>query len=185
MTHPVESVLIRQAQAADIPAIHEIYAWHVLHGCASFEETPPDKAEILARLLKVQALEMPWLVAQQAGRIIGFSYAAPHHQRPAYRFTVEESIYLAHEATGRGVGSALLAALINYCEQGPWRQMIARIGNGEQNPGSQKLHLKLGFRQVGILKAVGFKHGAWRDTLIMQRAISPTAVEEQPFTQPR
>ena len=166
------SLLIRDAGAADVAAISAIYAWHVLYGCASFEETPPDATEMQARLFKVQQAEMPYLVAEQAGRIIGFSYASPYRPRPAYRYSVEESIYLAHDAAGRGVGSALLAALIARCEQGPWQQMLAVIGNGEQNPGSLKLHLKLGFRQVGILKGVGFKHGAWRDTLIMQRTLA-------------
>lgn len=174
MSQPVE-MLIRDAQAADIPAITDIYAWHVLYGCASFEETPPDAAEMHARFLKVQAQEMPYLVAEQAGHVIGFSYAAPYRPRPAYRFSVEESIYLAHDAAGQGIGSVLLAALIARCEHGPWRQMLAVVGNGEQNVGSLRLHLKLGFRQVGVLKAVGFKHGAWRDTLIMQRTLSPAA----------
>ncbi len=175
MSEKAESLMIRDACATDIAAIAEIYAWHVLHDCASFEETPPDEAEMQARFLKVRTHELPYLVAEQAGRIIGFSYASPYRPRPAYRYSVEESIYLAHEATGRGIGSALLAALIARCEQGPWRQMLAVIGNGEQNPGSLKLHLRLGFRQVGILKEVGFKHGAWRDTLIMQRALASAA----------
>ncbi|GLR09951.1 GNAT family N-acetyltransferase [Mixta theicola] len=175
MSKRAEPLLIRAAGAADIAAIAEIYAWHVQYGCASFEETPPDEAEMHARLLKVQALEMPYLVAEQAGRIMGFSYASPYRPRPAYRYSVEESIYLAHDVAGRGIGSALLAALIARCEQGPWQQMLAVIGNGEQNIGSLKLHLRLGFRQVGILKEIGFKHGAWRDTLIMQRALSSAA----------
>ncbi|URQ61963.1 N-acetyltransferase family protein [Pantoea alhagi] len=172
MSEKAEPLLIRDACAADIAAVSEIYAWHVLYGCASFEETPPDTAEMQARFLKVQALEMPYLVAEQAGRLVGFSYASPYRPRPAYRYSVEESIYLAHDAAGRGIGSALLAALIARCEQGPWQQMLAIIGNGEQNIGSLKLHLRLGFRKAGILKGVGFKHGAWRDTLIMQRALS-------------
>lgn len=172
MSELVEALLIRDACAADIAAIGEIYAWHVQYGCASFEETPPDEKEMHARFLKVWEAEMPYLVAERAGRVLGFSYASPYRPRPAYRYTVEESIYLAHNATGQGIGSALLSALIARCEQGPWQQMLAVIGNGELNPGSQQLHLKLGFRQVGILKGVGFKHGAWRDTLIMQRDLA-------------
>lgn len=178
MSDIIEPLLIRDAVAADLAAIRAIYAWHVLYGCASFEETPPDEQEMLARYQKIQQAELPWLVAQQAGRIVGFSYASPWRTRPAYRYSIEESIYLAHDMAGRGIGSALLAALIARCEQGPWRQMLAVIGNGEQNPGSLKLHLKQGFRQVGVLKAVGFKHGAWRDTLIMQRPLASAAQAE-------
>ena len=179
MSLPAEPLLIRDACTADVAAMHEIYAWHVLYGCASFEETPPDEAEMRARLLKTQSLEMPWLVAEQAGRVIGYCYAAPYRPRPAYRFTIKESIYLRHELGGRGIGSALLAALIARCEQGPWRQMLAVVGNGRQNGGSLKLHLKLGFREVGVLREVGFKCGEWRDTLIMQRALSSATRAEE------
>lgn len=179
MSLPTETLRIRDAHADDIAAMQSIYAWHVLYGCASFEETPPDDAEMRARLLKVQSLEMPWLVAEQAGRLLGYCYAAPYRPRPAYRYTLEESIYLRHDLGGRGIGSALLAALIARCEEGPWRQMLAVVGSGRQNGGSLHLHLKLGFREVGVLQEVGFKGGAWRDTLIMQRALSPATRAEE------
>ncbi|QGU88300.1 GNAT family N-acetyltransferase [Erwinia sorbitola] len=171
MSLPQADVIVRAATAADIDAITRIYAWHVLHGCGSFEETPPDAAEMAARYQKVSSLDLPWLVAELEGKVVGYCYATQYRPRPAYRFTVEDSVYIDAEMGGRGIGSALLEALINRCQQGPFRQMLAIIGNGERNAGSLNLHKKMGFEIVGNFRAVGFKHGEWRDTLLMQRAL--------------
>ncbi|QKJ86479.1 N-acetyltransferase [Paramixta manurensis] len=166
---------IRDAHDDDISAMTKIYAWHVIYGCASFEEIPPDEAEMAARRAKVLRLGLPYLVAEQAGTLVGFCYASEYRPRPAYRFTIESSIYLAAEAGGRGIGSALMHELLTRCERGPWRQMLAIIGNGERNPASYKLHARMGFEVVGTLHNVGFKHGEWRDTLLMQRALIPSS----------
>lgn len=171
MSLPHPDLLIRDATAADIDAITRIYAWHVLHGCGSFEETPPDATEMAARHQKVCSSGLPWLVAEKEGRVAGYSYAAQYRPRPAYRFTVEDSIYIDAEMAGQGIGSALLNALIIRCQHGEFRQILAIIGNGERNAGSLNLHKKMGFEIVGNFRDVGFKHGEWRDTLLMQRAL--------------
>ncbi|BCQ34004.1 MULTISPECIES: GNAT family N-acetyltransferase [Erwinia] len=163
--------IVRDATPGDIDAMTRIYSWHVLHGCGSFEETPPDATEMAARHQKVCSFELPWLVAEIDGQVVGYCYATQYRPRPAYRFTVEDSVYIDAEMGGRGIGSALLAALIVRCQQGPYRQMLAIIGNGERNAGSLNLHKKMGFEIVGNFRAVGFKHGEWRDTLLMQRAL--------------
>lgn len=162
---------VRDAALTDIDAITRIYAWHVLHGCGSFEETPPDAAEMADRYRKVASFELPWLVAERDGQVVGYCYATQYRPRPAYRFTVEDSVYIDADQGGRGIGTALIAALISRCQQGPYRQMLAIIGNGERNAGSLNLHKKMGFEIVGNFRAVGFKHGEWRDTLLMQRAL--------------
>lgn len=171
MSLPHSAPVVRDATTADIDAITLIYAWHVLHGCGSFEETPPDAAEMSARYEKVCSFDLPWLVAELDGQVVGYCYATQYRPRPAYRFTIEDSVYIAAEMGGRGIGSALLSALIARCQQGPFRQMLAIIGNGERNAGSLNLHKKLGFEVAGNFRAVGFKHGEWRDTLLMQRAL--------------
>ncbi len=165
-----ECVTIRDAAAADIPAVHAIYAEQVLHGLASFEEVPPDRKELASRWQEVLNLGLPYLVAERDGRIAGYSYASAYRQRPAYRHTVEDTVYVAEEMRGMGVGGALLNALIRRCEGGPWRQMVAVIGD-VGNTGSIVLHERLGFRRVGVLEAVGFKLGQWVDTVLMQRAL--------------
>ncbi|CAI1521347.1 Phosphinothricin N-acetyltransferase [Serratia quinivorans] len=161
-----------EATPDDMSAVQQIYAHHVLYGAASFEETPPTLEEMQQRLAKVQEAGLPWLVARQADLVVGYCYATPYRPRPAYRFTVENSVYIAEGQQGKGIGKALLSALIARCELGPWRQMLATIGNAKENQGSLALHQKLGFTSVGTLKAVGFKLGAWRDTHIMQRVLS-------------
>lgn len=161
---------IRDSDEADVPAVQAIYAHHVLHGLASFELTPPDAAEIAARRRAVLAAGLPHLVAELDGRVVGYSYAGPYRPRPAYRHTVEDSVYVAEGMAGRGVGSALLAALIARCEAGPWRQMIAVIGD-TRNHGSIGLHRRHGFRMAGTLTAVGFKFGRWVDSVLMQRSL--------------
>lgn len=169
---PFARLHIRDATVEDIPAITAIYQWHVLHGRSSFEETPPTLAQMTERLQMVHQQELPWLVALYSGIVVGYCYATAYRPRPAYRFTLEESVYIDASMTGKGVGRELLNQLIERCEQGPWRQMVAVIGDGENNVGSCRLHKQLGFEVVGVLRGVGYKLGGWRDTLIMQRPLN-------------
>ncbi|ADO47829.1 GNAT family N-acetyltransferase [[Enterobacter] lignolyticus] len=163
---------IRDAVPDDAHAIAALYAWHVLNGRASFEEVPPSVDEMRTRMKKITRDGFPWLVALYRGIIVGYCYASPYRPRPAYRYTLEESIYVDASMAGRGLGSALLARLIDICEQGPWRQMVAVIGDGNNNTGSLRLHKKHGFDVVGQLRSVGYKLGDWRDTVIMQRPLN-------------
>jgi reactive intermediate/imine deaminase len=155
---------------ADMSAVTSIYARHVLHGLASFEETPPSLDEMKSRRANVLQLGLPYLVAELDGRIVGYSYATSYRSRPAYRYTVEDSVYVEDGLNGRGIGTALLAELIARCERGPWRQMLAVIGDSG-NAGSIALHRRLGFASAGNLVAVGFKLGRWVDSVFMQRAL--------------
>ncbi|QGH59962.1 GNAT family N-acetyltransferase [Serratia proteamaculans] len=170
MLHSAPLMLV-DATPDDMTAVQQLYAHHVLYGAASFEETPPTLEEMQQRLAKVLEVGLPWLVAKRAGQVVGYCYATPYRPRPAYRFTVEESVYIADGQQGQGIGKLLLAELIARCERGPWRQMLATVGNAKENQGSLALHQKLGFSSVGTLKAVGFKLGEWRDTHIMQRML--------------
>ncbi|MCX8135357.1 MAG: GNAT family N-acetyltransferase [Roseococcus sp.] len=163
-------MIIRDATPADIPAITAIYAHHVLHGTGTFEETPPSEEEMAARMAKVQGAGHAWLVAEQEGRVAGYGYYAPFRERSAYRFTAEDSIYVRDDVRGMGVGKALVQALLARAEAAGMRQMIAVIGDSE-NVGSIGLHASLGFRQVGVMKAVGLKFGRWLDVVTMQRAL--------------
>ncbi|AIM20876.1 GCN5-like N-acetyltransferase [Serratia sp. SCBI] len=140
-------------------AVLRIYTQHVLYGAASFEEQPPTLAEMQLRLSKVREAGLPWLVAKSAGVIVGYCYATPYRPRPAYRFTVEDSVYIAEGQQGKGIGSALLSALISRCEQGPWRQMLAIVGDSAANRGSLALHQSLGFTSAGTLKSGGVQAG--------------------------
>ena len=170
--HPVSLITIRDATEADLPAVQSIYAHHVLHGLASFEETPPGVAEMAARRAAVLAQGLPYLAAETDGRVVGYAYAGAYRPRPAYRYAIEDSIYVADGMAGRGIGRALLAALIERCEAGPWRQMIAVIGDSG-NAASIALHEALGFRQAGLFRSVGFKFGRWVDSVLMQRPLGP------------
>jgi phosphinothricin acetyltransferase len=169
---PGGDVTIRDASAADLPAITAIYAHHVLHGLASFEETPPEASEMARRMADVQGRGLPYLVAVQGGAVLGFAYAAPYRARPAYRFAVEDSVYIQPGATGRGLGRAALGEIVRRCTDAGLRQMIAIIGDSGNAP-SIGLHEALGFRHVGTLQSVGFKHGRWVDTVIMQLDLGP------------
>ncbi len=151
-------------------AVTNIYGQHVLHGLASFEEVPPPLDEMQSRRAGVLKLGLPYLVAQLDGRIVGYSYATFYRARPAYRYTVEDSVYVADGLHGRGIGTALLGELIARCERGPWRQMLAVIGDSG-NTGSIALHRRLGFKPAGTLVSVGFKLGRWVDSVFMQRAL--------------
>lgn len=161
---------LRDAAAEDFPAIAAIYAEHVRHGLASFEETPPSVDEMLERWRAITAGGMPYLVAHAGGEILGYSYASPYRARSAYRYSLENSVYVAAGGMRRGVGTRLLAELVRRCEKGPWRLMIAVIGDSA-NVSSIALHRKLGFQMVGTLRGVGFKHGRWVDTVLMQRPL--------------
>ena len=165
------AILVRDATEADMAAVQAIYAHYVLHGVATFEEVPPSLAELLARRESVLSLGLPFLVAELNGQLVGYSYATSYRARPAYRYSVEDSVYVAQGLGGRGIGRALLAALIERCESGPWRQMLAVIGDSG-NAGSIALHASLGFQQVGTLTSVGFKLGRWVDTVLMQRPLA-------------
>lgn len=169
---PIVPPLIRDARDDDMPAVQAIYAHHVLTGLASFEEVPPSAAEMTARRAHVLALGLPYLVAEREGTVVGYAYASTYRPRPAYRFTVEDSVYVAPGCGGQGIGGALLAALIARCESGPWRQMLAVIGDSD-NAGSLALHRRLGFRPAGTLVSVGFKFGRWVDSVLMQRPLGP------------
>ena len=160
----------RAATEADVEAVTEIYAGEALEGTATFEVVPPDAAEMAARMAKVRAARLPYLVAERDGRVVGYCYAAPYHVRPAYGHTVEDSIYIAADSRGTGVGGALLRALIDACTAADFRQMIALIGDSD-NVASIRLHKAAGFESVGVLKAVGYKRNRWLDVVIMQRPL--------------
>jgi phosphinothricin acetyltransferase len=158
---------LRPVRPDDAEAIAAIYAHAVLTGCASFEIDPPDTAEMAARIAKVTGAGHPWLVAEIDGKVVGYAYAGPYRPRPAYRNTVEDSIYVAEEAQGRGLGRWLLAALISEATKLGFRQMIAVIGDSA-NTASIGLHTALGFRSAGLFASVGHKHGRWLDSVLMQ-----------------
>jgi len=174
MTGDKLAVVLRAAEPDDFAAIHDIYRHHVLNGLASFEVEPPDRAELERRHADVRARQLPYLVALHDGRLIGYAYAGPFRTRPAYRFTVEDSIYIAPDAIGRGVGRALLSALIERCSALDLRQMIAVIGDSG-NQGSIALHRALGFGQPFVLEGAGYKFGQWVDIVLMQRPLGPGA----------
>ncbi len=163
-------VTIRPVSDTDIPAVTEIYAHHVLHGKASFEETPPTQEEMQRRSNDLINGGYPYLVAERGGVVAGYAYAGPYRTRPAYRFSVENSVYVADGQSGAGIGSALLTEIIRLCEERGFRQMIAIIGDSG-NEGSIALHARCGFVHAGTLKSVGFKHGGWLDSVIMQRSL--------------
>ncbi len=165
-------MVIRPAMEADMKAIQAIYAHNVLRGLGTFEETPPSEHEMQARRESVVRQGLPYLVAELEGLVVGYSYAAPYRPRPAYRYTIEDSVYVVDGLGGRGIGTALLGELVTRCQTGPWRQMVAIIANSA-NAGSLALHRRCGFVQAGVLKSVGFKLGQWVDTVLMQRALGP------------
>jgi len=167
-------MLVRDARDDDMGAVQAIYAHHVLHGTASFEEDPPPLAEMQRRRGDVLARGLPYLVAEIDGRVAGYSYATPYRARSGYRFSIENSVYVDHARQRLGVGRALLTELIARCERGDWRQMIAIIGDSAQ-AASIGLHASVGFRHVGTLQSVGIKFGRWLDTVLMQRALGQGA----------
>ncbi|MBP2294770.1 GNAT family N-acetyltransferase [Azospirillum rugosum] len=163
-------MLVRDSRPEDLERIHAIYAHHVLTGSASFEEVPPDAAELGRRRLEVLGRGLPYVVAEIDGIVAGYAYAGPYRLRTAYRFTVEDSIYIDPAFTGRGLGRALLATVIERCTLAGCRQMVAVIGDSG-NASSIGLHRQLGFEPAGVLKSVGFKFGRWVDSVLMQRPL--------------
>ena len=161
---------LRPSLDADIPAITAIYAHHVLYGTGTFETTPPTEAEMTARRADVLAKGLPWLVAEEDGKVLGFAYCQWFKPRPAYRFSAEDSIYLAPEAAGRGLGIALLNDLMVRAEAIGVRKLIAVIGDSG-NLGSVGVHRKAGFSEVGVLKSCGWKFGRWLDVVLMDRTL--------------
>ena len=160
---------VRAATEADTAAVRDIYAHYVLHSLATFEEASPTLVDMLARRRASVDLGLPYLVAEGNKDILGFAYAALYRARPAYRFTIEDSVYVAG-LSGQGIGSALPGELIARCERGPWCQMIAVVGDSA-NSGSIALHRRFGFALAGTLRSVGFKFDRWVDTPIMRRAL--------------
>ncbi|OIK02113.1 GNAT family N-acetyltransferase [Streptomyces monashensis] len=169
MTAP--QVVVRPATSADLQAVADIYAYYVRHTVATFEETPPTVADWQDRLDGLTGRRLPFLVATSDGAITGFALAAPWRPKPAYRSTVEDTVYLAPDAVGRGMGTALLDAVVTGSARAGMRQMIAVIAD-TGNDASRALHRRFGFADAGHLVRVGHKHGRWVDTFLMQRELT-------------
>jgi L-amino acid N-acyltransferase YncA len=164
-------MIVRAATAADAEALAAIYGHHVLHGFGTFEEDPPSPAEMENRRGAIADRGLPYLVAEAEGRVLGFAYAGPFRPRQAYRYTLEDSVYIAPEAIGKGVGRAVLSAVIAACEALGIRQLVAVIGDSG-NAASIGLHRSLGFVDAGVGKSFGFKHGRWVDIVWMQKSLN-------------
>lgn len=171
---------IRSAQAEDAAALAEIYQVYVYRGLITFDETPPDAAAMRAKIDTVQQAGLPFLVVESAERVRGYAYATPYRDRRAYRYTLEDAIYLASDARGQGYGKALLAALISAAESGGYRQMIAAIAGSEDAQASRHLHASLGFEAVGRLTEVGFKKNQWIDVELWQRRLEGVEPQATP-----
>jgi L-amino acid N-acyltransferase YncA len=167
-------LLVRPSTPADLGALRDIYALAVTHGTGTFELEAPDLDEMARRRDDVLSKGLPWLVAEQDGRVLGYAYANHFRPRPAYRFSVEDSVYLHPDAHGRGIGRVLLAELMARCQAAGARQMLAVIGDSA-NHGSIGLHRALAFERCGLLQAVGWKFGRWLDVVLMQRALGAGA----------
>jgi phosphinothricin acetyltransferase len=163
-------VRLRAALPDDMAAVHAIYAHHVLKGLASFEEEVPSQAELRRRYDEILSRKLPYIVAELDGAVAGYGYCAPYRSRSAYRYALEDSVYVRQEAHGRGLGRALLAELIRCCEALGYRQLVAVIGDSA-HAASIGLHESQGFLRVGTLRSVGFKFGRWVDSVIMQRPL--------------
>lgn len=164
-------MIIRSAAETDAEALAAIYEPAVLHGFGTFETVPPDAAWWELRRRDIQGLGLPFVVAERDGRVLGYAYAGPFRPRPGYRFTAEDSVYVAPDAQGQGVGRAVLGAVVEACEAFGLRQLVAVIGDSE-NHGSINLHRSLGFEHSGVGKSFGFKHGRWVDIVWMQKALN-------------
>jgi len=161
---------IRPVTAADLDAVAEIFGWYVQHTVTTFEETPRVVREWDELRVRLDGLGLPFLVAEADGGIAGYAYVSPWRQKPAYRHTVEDSVFVAHDLTGRGTGRLLLGGLLSSCSASGARQVIAVIADSA-DPASAALHAAFGFTEAGRLKHVGYKHGRWIDTLLMQRSL--------------
>lgn len=161
---------MRPALAEDLPAIQAIYAHHVLHGLGSFEEQPPALEELRRRYDDLMRRGLPYLVAEFGGAVAGYGYCAPYRARSAYRYALEDSVYVRQDVQGRGVGTAILSELVRRCEALGYRQLVAVIGDSA-HAASMGLHAAHGFLRVGTLRSVGFKFGRWIDSVIMQRPL--------------
>ena len=164
-------MIVRPATSADAEALAAIYGHAVLHGFGTFETNPPSAAEMDVRRRAVQGHGLPYLVAERAGRVLGYAYAGPFRPRPGYRFTAEDSVYVAPDAQGQGVGRAVLAPVIAACEAFGLRQLVAVIGDSA-NAASIGLHASLGFEHSGVGRSFGHKHGRWVDIVWMQKALN-------------
>ncbi|WP_174299621.1 GNAT family N-acetyltransferase [Caulobacter sp. S45] len=167
-------VEVRPATLADAAAVAAIYGHHVLHGVGTFEETPPDSAEMAARMAAVAEAGLPWFVAEAGDHVLGYACVRPYNPRSGYRFCVEDSVFVAAEACSRGLGRQLLSTVIEACTVLGRTQMVAVIGDSG-NHASIRLHRALGFQHVGVLKQLGFKNGRWLDVVLMQRALAAPA----------
>ncbi|MFI9588317.1 GNAT family N-acetyltransferase [Streptomyces sp. NPDC052236] len=176
----MNEAIIRPAVPADLKAVAEIFTHYVTHTVATFEETPPTVAAWHQRLDHLTGRGLPFLVAELSGEVAGYAYAGPWRDRPAYRHTVEDTIYVAPDRTGRGLGAALLGALLAESTRAGLHQMIAVITDtgSAGSTGSAALHRRFGFADAGLLTGVGYKHGRWIDTRLMQRALSASSVRE-------
>ena len=163
---------VRAAAQGDLAAIQAIYAHHVLRGLATFEEVPPDVAEMRRRHEEASERGLPYLAAVQRGEVLGYGYCAPYRARSAYRYALEDSIYIKDGHLGKGIGTLLLTELLRICEGLGYRQVIAVIGDSA-NAGSVALHARLGFLRVGTLRSTGYKFGRWVDSVLMQRPLGP------------
>ncbi|CAN7519695.1 GNAT family N-acetyltransferase [Acidovorax sp. LjRoot129] len=161
---------IRPSTDADLPAITAIYRHHVLHGTGTFEIDPPSEADMATRRADVLAKGLPWVVAEKDGRVLGYAYANWFKPRPAYRFSAEDSIYVADDARGLGLGRKLLTELTAAAEAAGVRKLLAVIGDSA-NAGSIGVHRALGFTDVGVMRSVGWKFGAWRDIVLMEKSL--------------
>ena len=164
-------MIVRAATTDDAEALAAIYGHHVLHGFCTFEEVPPSPAEMDGRRAAIAARGLPYLVAEEDTRVLGFAYAGPFRPRAAYRYCVEDSVYIAPEATGKGVGRTVLSAVLAQCEAMGLRQVVAVIGDSG-NAASIGLHRSLGFEDAGVGRGFGFKHGRWVDIVWMQKSLN-------------
>jgi L-amino acid N-acyltransferase YncA len=170
-------ITIRPSADADLPAITAIYGWNVLNGLGTFEEDPPSQDEMTRRRVAFLDRGLPYLVAEADGVVLGYAYAGPFRLRAAYRYTVEDSVYVSPDAVGKGVGKALLTALIAECEALGLRQLVAVIGDSG-NTASIGLHASMGFKQQGVFPAMGYKFGRWVDLVWMQRDLNGGGARE-------
>ena len=164
-----ESIAVREARESDMDAVAEIYGYHVRHGVATFEYAPPDTAELRRRCAQVRAHGLPYVVAERDSCLLGFAYASPFRLRPAYRYTVEDSVYVHPDSVREGIGRRLLQSVIEGCEAAGRRRLVAVIGGADER--SIAFHRRCGFEEAGRLHGAGWKHGRWLDLVIMQRGL--------------